>query len=55
MTGKSPRKRVDAFHWQGRLRAARAYLASAQQAMVLVEPAQNANPIISQMVLAAIA
>ena len=55
MTGKSPRKRVDAAYWQGRLRAANAYLESAQQAMLLAEPAQNANPIISQIVLAVIA
>lgn len=55
MTGKSPRKRVDALYWQGRLRAAKAYLESAQQAMLLAEPAQNGNPIISQIVLAAIA
>lgn len=55
MTRRSPRKRVDAFFWQGRLRAARAYLESAQQALLLAEPAQNCNPIISQVVLAAIA
>ena len=55
MTGKSPRKRVDASYWQGRLRTAKAYLAAAQQAMELAEPVHNANPIISQMVLAAIA
>jgi hypothetical protein len=55
MTGKSPRKRVDALYWQGRLRAAQAYLEAAQQAMLLAEPAQNANPIISQIVLATIA
>lgn len=55
MTGKSPRKRVDALYWQGRLRAAKAYLEAAQQALLLAEPGQNGNPIISQMVLAAIA
>ena len=55
MTGKSPRKSVDASYWQGRLRAARAYLQAARQAVVLAEPEQNANPIISQIVLAAIA
>jgi hypothetical protein len=55
MTGKSPRKRVDALYGQGRLRAAQAYLEAAQQAMLLAEPAQNANPIISQIVLATIA
>lgn len=55
MNSKSPRKTVDAFYWQGRLRAAKAYLESAQQAIRLAEPAQNGNPIISQIVLAAIA
>ncbi len=55
MTGKSPRKAVDALCWQGRLGAAKAFLLAAQQGMALAEPGQNANPIISQMVLAAIA
>lgn len=55
MTSKSPRKRVDALYWQGRLRAAKAYLEAAQQALQLAEPGQNGNPIISQIVLAAIA
>lgn len=55
MTGKSPRKTVDALFWQGRLRAARAYLQAAQQATLLAEPGQNANPVISQIVLSAIA
>lgn len=55
MTGKSPRKAVDALFWQGRLGAAKAFLSAAQQGMALAEPGQNANPIISQMVLAAIA
>ncbi len=55
MTGKSPRKRVDAHYWQGRLRVAKAYMEAAQQTMLLAEPGQNSNPIISQIVLAAIA
>jgi hypothetical protein len=55
MTGRSPRKQVDALYWQGRLRVARAYLEAAQQAMVLAEPGQDCNPLISQIVLAAIA
>jgi hypothetical protein len=55
MSRRSPRKRVDAFFWQGRLRAARAYLESAQQALLLAEPEQNCNPVISQIVLSAIA
>ena len=55
MTGKSPRKRVEALYWQGRLRVAQAYLADAQQAVLLAEPPQAGNPIVSQIVLAAIA
>lgn len=55
MTSRSPRKRVEALYWQGRLRAAQAYLAAARQAMLLAEAPQNGNPIISQIVLAAIA
>ncbi len=55
MTGKSPRKAVDALFWQGRLSAAKVFLLAAQQGMALAEPGQNANPIISQMVLATIA
>ena len=55
MTGKSPRKRVEALFWQGRLRSAKAYLEAAQQAVLLAEPGQHGNPIISQIVLAAIA
>lgn len=55
MTSKGPRKRVDPLYWQARLRIARAFMESAQQAMLLAEPGQNANPIISQVVLAAIA
>jgi hypothetical protein len=55
MTGKSPRKKVDALHWQGRLRMAQAYLEAAQQAHLLAEEGQNCNPVISQIVLSAIA
>jgi hypothetical protein len=55
MTGRSPRKRVDALYWQGRLAAARAYAESARQSMLLVEPGQLVNPIVSQIVLSAIA
>ncbi len=55
MTGKSPRKQVDALYWQGRLRVAQAYLDSAQQALLLADPGQDCNPVISQVVLAAIA
>ena len=55
MTGKSPRKKVDVLYWQGRLRVAQAYLEAAQQAHLLAQQDQNCNPVISQMVLSAIA
>jgi hypothetical protein len=55
MTGKSPRKKVDALYWQGRLRVARAYLEAAQQAHRLAQVGQDCNPVISQIVMAAIA
>lgn len=55
MTGKSPRKKVDALYWQGRLRVAHAYLEAAQQAHLLAEVGQDCNPVISQIVLSAIA
>lgn len=55
MTGKSPRKQVDALYWQGRLRVAQAYLEAAQQGLLLAEPGQDCNPVISQIVLSAIA
>lgn len=55
MTGKSPRKKVDALYWQGRLRVAQAYLEAAQQAHLLAEVSQDCNPVISQIVLSAIA
>ncbi len=55
MTSKSPRKKVDALYWQGRLRVAQAYLDAAQQAHLLAEVGQNCNPVISQIVLSTIA
>lgn len=55
VTGKSPRKKVDAHFWQGRLRAAQACLEAAQQAQLLAEAGQSCNPVISQIVLSAIA
>lgn len=55
MTGKSPRKKVGALYWQGRLRVAQAYLEAAQQAHLLAQVGQDCNPVISQIVLAAIA
>jgi hypothetical protein len=55
MTSRSPRKKVDALYWQGRLRVAQAYLEAAQQAHLLAQAGQDCNPVISQIVLAAIA
>ena len=55
MTGRSPRKKVDALYWQGRLRMAQAYLEAAQQAHLLSQEGQGCNPVISQIVLSAIA
>lgn len=55
MTGRSPRKKVDALYWQGRLRAARAFLEAAQQAHLLAQPGQDCNPVVSQIVLSAMA
>lgn len=55
MTGKSPRKKVDSLYWQGRLRVAQAYLEAAQHAHLLAQVGQDCNPVISQIVLAAIA
>lgn len=43
------------MYWHGRLEQGRAYLEAAQQAMSMAEPGQNSNPIVSQIVLAAIA
>lgn len=55
MTARGPRKKVDAHFWQGRLDAAKDFLQAAEQAFALAEPGSNANPIISQIALAAIA
>lgn len=55
MTRIGPKKRVDALYWQGRLAQARAYLEAARQAAALAESGGNANPIVSQIVLSAIA
>lgn len=41
MTGKSPRKKVDALYWQGRLRVAQAYLEAAQQTYLLAQVGQG--------------
>lgn len=48
-------RKVDSTFWRGRLDAARAYKESAESAVALASPGGNANPIISNIVLAAIA
>jgi hypothetical protein len=55
MTRASSKKSVEPEYWMGRLSVARAYKRAAEEAMVLAEPGTDANPIISQIVLAAIA
>ena len=55
MTRAGPRKRVDAFHWQGRLRTAADFRAAAHEALLLAQPGQSGTPIASQVILAAIA
>ncbi len=55
MTRASSKKTVGPEFWVGRLAAARAFKKAAQDAMLRAEPAADANPIISQIVLAAIA
>lgn len=55
MTRLGSRKSVSADYWRGRLDAARAYKESAENAITLAGPGDNANPAISQIVLAAVA
>ncbi len=55
MTRAGPRKRVDAFYWQGRLRTAADFRAAAHEALPLAQPGQSGTPIASQVILAAIA
>ncbi len=55
MTRTSTKKAVAPDYWQGRLDAARAFRRAAENAMTLAESALDANPAISQTVLAAIA
>lgn len=54
MTRTGPRKAVDPQFWTGRLENARAYRDAAHQAAVLAAPGQNANPLVSHVVSAAI-
>jgi hypothetical protein len=53
VTRTGPRKPVDAQFWAGRLANARAYREAAHQAAALAEPSQNANPLVSHIVSAA--
>lgn len=55
MTRTSSKKSVGPEFWVGRLAAARSFKRAAEDAIVLAEPSTDANPIISQIVLAAIA
>jgi hypothetical protein len=55
MTRKGPTKTVDAEFWRGRRDEARAFHLAAKQALELADAGDSANPIISQVVLAAIA
>lgn len=54
MTRAGPRKAVDAQFWAGRLENARAFRDAAHQTAVLAEPGQNANPLVSHAVSAAV-
>ena len=55
MTRLSSKKTVGPDYWQGRLGAARAFRRAAENAITLAESGADANPAISQIVLAAIA
>lgn len=55
MTRKGPAKKVDRGFGEGRLRLARAYLQAAQAELVVAEEGDIGNPIMSQIVVSAIA
>ncbi|MGH8169154.1 MAG: hypothetical protein ACRET5_09525 [Steroidobacteraceae bacterium] len=55
MTRKPPTKSVDPHYWRGRRDEARAFSLAARQAMDLADPGSSASPIVSQIVLSAIA
>ena len=55
MTRTSTKRAVSDDYWQGRLDSARAFKRAAENAIALAESAADANPVISQIVLAAIA
>jgi hypothetical protein len=53
--GKTPTKAVDSERWRGRLDNARAFHQAVRDAVALADPDANANPILSNIVNAAIA
>lgn len=55
MTRRGPAKLVEKGYGEARLKLARAFLKAAQDEMTLAEPADIGNPIVSQIVNAAIA
>ena len=55
MTRKGPTKKVGDDFARGRLTNARAYLEAAREAFALLDESGNANPVMSQIVNAAIA
>jgi hypothetical protein len=55
MTRTGPMKRVEDGFWKGRLDNARAFRDAAHLAATFAEPGQNANPLVSHIVTAAIA
>jgi hypothetical protein len=55
MTRTSSKKTVTPEYWQARLSSARAFRKAAEDAIVLAETGADANPVISQIVLSAIA
>lgn len=55
MTRGGPQKPVVPEHWQGRRDNARAYHKAARDGLALAERGANANPVMSSIVLAAVA
>lgn len=55
MTRRGPRKPVDTDYWKGRLDVARGFRSAARQDAELADPGALANPILSHIVMAAIA
>lgn len=55
MTRTGPSKKVDSAYVSGRLDNARSYLQSARDAFALAHEGSNTNPVMSQIVNAAIA